>query len=101
MPRHEQEFLARSHLLDDDSSSRRLANIILDLLDGQETFFYTIDYPHRPTPGEIIIDIEDDCTPIASLARAKELAEEKRVGGHDEDTIETTYGSYFKTAREN
>lgn len=97
---YEQEVLAKSHLLDDNPASRRLANIILDLLEGQVTFFYTWDYPHHPSSGPVIMTFEDDYTPITSLARAKELAEEKKVGGYTEDTIVTTYGSYFKTARE-
>lgn len=61
-----------------------------------EYFFYTRDTPHRWSSGPSIVTFEDDGSPIASLERAKELAQEKTRGKWgDEDFVKTTYGVYY------
>jgi hypothetical protein len=62
-----------------------------------ERFFYTLDRPHRWTPGPIIVTIEDDGRPIPSLNRARELAAENRVDTRTEDRVETSYGVMYRS----
>ena len=59
-------------------------------------YFYTMEWPHRYTPGPIIITTQHDCTPIGSLEAAKRHAEAQRVDTRDESRVETTYGVMYK-----
>lgn len=62
----------------------------------EPTFFYTLDYPHRPTSGPILVDSEDDFTPIESLARAHELAEKRMIVSDAADRCVVQYGVLYK-----
>lgn len=61
-------------------------------------YFYTERHPHRwgGSPHISTLDVDNGYEPISSLERAKEIAEQLRVRGHDENCCETTYGIQYK-----
>lgn len=62
----------------------------------EPTYFYTKNYPHRWGNGPIVYDYNAEFGPIESLEEAKELALKAKVGGHNDDHCDTTYGMKYK-----